>query len=132
MRLSLNHNIKTLFENKPNMILSFSIRISSEFENMNLDLVNIADFKISDVPPGPLVCLVFYFHCIMTRSLKLILLFFELNFMSYCLTFQTMKLYLQMVLRMMTQLDQPVIPSDTYKCRLPDSASIFFSGDQSY
>ena len=25
-----------------------------------------------------------------------------------------------------------VTPSDTYKCRLPDSASIFFSGDQSY
>ena len=60
----------------------------------------------------------------MTRSLKLILLFFELNFMSYCLTFQTMRLYLQMVLRMVTQLDQPT-PSDTYKCRLPDNASIF-------
>ena len=42
---------KTLFENKPNMIPSFGIRISSEFENMNLDLDNIADFKISDVPP---------------------------------------------------------------------------------
>ena len=42
---------KTLFENKPNMIPSFGISISSEFENMNLDLDNIADFKISDVPP---------------------------------------------------------------------------------
>ena len=42
---------KTLFENKPNMIPSFGIRISSEFENMNLDLDNIAGFKISDVPP---------------------------------------------------------------------------------
>ena len=42
---------KTLFENKPNMIPSFGIRISSEFENMNLDLDQIADFKISDVPP---------------------------------------------------------------------------------
>ena len=38
---------KTLFENKPNMIPSFGIRISSEFENMNLDLDNIADFKVS-------------------------------------------------------------------------------------
>ena len=36
---------KTLFENKPNMIPSFGIRISSEFENMNLDLDNSADFK---------------------------------------------------------------------------------------
>ena len=43
---------KTLLENKPNMIPSFGIRFSSEFENMNLDLDNIADFKISDVPPG--------------------------------------------------------------------------------
>ena len=48
---------KTLFENKPNMIPSFGIRISSEFENVNLDLDNVADvvsfllFKISDVPP---------------------------------------------------------------------------------
>ena len=42
---------KTLFENKPNMIPSFGIRISSELENTNLDLDNIADFKISDVPP---------------------------------------------------------------------------------
>ena len=42
---------KTLFENKPKIIPSFGIRISSEFENMNLDLDNIADFKISDVPP---------------------------------------------------------------------------------
>ena len=42
---------KTLFENKPNMIPSFGIIISSEFENMNLDLDNIADFKISYVPP---------------------------------------------------------------------------------
>ena len=29
--------------------------------------------------------------------------------MSYCLTFQTMRLYLQMVLRMVTQLHQPVL-----------------------
>ena len=102
---------KTLFENKPNMIHPFGIRISSEFENMNLDLNNIADFKISDVPPWTFSKpnLRFYFHCTMTRSLKLILLFFELNFMTYCLTFQTMRLYLQMVQRMVKQLDQLVL-----------------------
>ena len=33
------------------MIPSFGIRISSEFENMNLDLDNIAEFKVPDVPP---------------------------------------------------------------------------------
>ena len=33
------------------MIPSFGIRIYSEFENMNLDLDIIADFKIPDVPP---------------------------------------------------------------------------------
>ena len=91
---------------KPNMIPSFGIRISAEFEYMNLDLQTS---KSQMFHPGPFVSLVFYFHCIMTRSLKLILLFFELNFMSYCRTFQTMKLYLQMVLRMVTQLDQPVL-----------------------
>ena len=42
---------ETLFENKPNMIPSFGIRIFSEFENMNLDLDTIADFKISDGTP---------------------------------------------------------------------------------
>ena len=42
---------KTLFENKPIMIPPFGIRISSELENMNLDLNNFADSKFSDVPP---------------------------------------------------------------------------------
>ena len=32
------------------MTLSFGIRISSEYENMNLDLDNIAEFKVPDVP----------------------------------------------------------------------------------
>ena len=41
---------KTLFKNKSNMIPPSDIRISSDFENINLDLNNIADFKISDVP----------------------------------------------------------------------------------
>ena len=95
---------KTLFENKPYMIPSFGIRISSEFENMNLDLDNIAEFH-----PGPFLSPVFYFHCTMIRSLKLILLFFELNIMSCCLTSLAMRLYLQMVQRMVTQLDQPVL-----------------------
>ena len=42
---------KTLFENKPKMIPLFGIRISSEFEDMKLNLDNIEDFKIPDVPP---------------------------------------------------------------------------------
>ena len=33
------------------MIPSLGIRISSEFENMNEDLDNIAEFEIPDVPP---------------------------------------------------------------------------------
>ena len=55
---------KTLFENKPNMIPSFGIRISSELENMNLDLENIADFKISDVQPWTVYqpCVLFSLH----------------------------------------------------------------------
>ena len=99
---------KTLFENKPNMIPSFGIRIS-EFVNMNLDLDNIADFKISDVPlwtfSQPRV--LFLLHN--DKKSQTDPLVFELNFMICCLTFQTMRLYLQMVQRMVTQLDRPVL-----------------------
>ena len=97
---------KTLFENKPNMIPSFGIRISSEFENMNTILQNS---KSQMFHPGPFLSPVFYFHCTLTRSLKLILLFFEINVTSCCLTSLAMRLYLQMVQRMVTQLDQPVL-----------------------
>ena len=79
---------------------------------MNLDLDKIADFKISDVPPWifsqPRV--LYSLH-----NDKKSQLLFELNIMSSCLTFQTMRLYLQMVQRM-TQLDQPVLLS-LLKCR---------------
>ena len=102
---------KTLLENKPNMIPSFGIKISSELENMNLDFFSttLQTSKSQMFHPGLFLSLVFYFHCTMTRSFKLILLFFELNFMSCCLNFQTMRLYLQMVQKMVTQLDQPVL-----------------------
>ena len=64
---------KTLFENKPNITPSFSIRISPELEYMNLYLDSIAEFKIPDVPPWtfskPRV--------LMIKSHKLILFFFS-------------------------------------------------------
>ena len=114
------------------MIPFFGIRISSEFENMNLDLDNIADFKSLMFHPGPFLNLVFYFHCTTTRSLKPILLFFELNYMSCCLTFLTIRLYLQVVQRMVTQLDQPVllhlIHINVDYLIMP----LFFCGDQRY
>ena len=52
---------------------------------------------------------VFYFHYIVTRNLKPILLFFELNFKSCFLTSLTMRLYLQVVQKVMTQLDHSVL-----------------------
>ena len=100
---------KTLLENKPNMIPFFGIRVSSEFENMNLDLDNIAEFKLPDVSHWTFSQPRVLFSLHSDKSLKPILLFFELNFMSCCLTFQTMRLYLQMVLRIITQLNQPVL-----------------------
>ena len=45
----------------------------------------------------------------MTKSLKPILLFFELNFTTCCLTIRTIRQYLKMVQRMVSQLDQPVL-----------------------
>ena len=76
---------------------------------MNLDLDNIADFKISDVPPWTFSQPRVLFSLHNDKKSQTDPIFFELNFMSYYLTFQTMRLYLQMVLRMVTQLDQPVL-----------------------
>ena len=98
---------KTLFENKPNMIPSFGIRISSEFENMNLDLDNIADFKISDVPPWTFSKPRVLFSLHNDKKSQTDPTVFRTKF--HCLTCQAMRLYLQMVLRMVTQLDQPVL-----------------------
>ena len=115
---------KILFENKPNMIPSFGIRISSEFENMNLDLDNIADFKISDVPPWT-VCqprVLFSFDKkSQTDPLVFRTKFHEL--LSDFLNYET--IFTDGSKDGDTAGSACVTPSDTYKCRLPDSASIF-------
>ena len=117
---------KTLFENKPNMIPSFRIRISSEFENMNLDLDNIAEFKVPDVPPWtfsqPRV--LFSLHNdkkSQTDPLVFRTKYHELlsNFPSYETIFTDGSKDGD------TAGSACVTPSDTYKCRLPDNASIF-------
>ena len=117
---------KTLFENKPNMIPSFGIRISSEFENMNLDLDNIAEFKVPDVPPWtfsqPRV--LFSLHNdkkSQTDPLVFRTKYHELlsNFPSYETKFTDGSKDGD------TAGSACVTPSDTYKCRLPDNASIF-------
>ena len=41
------------------------------------------------------------------------------------MTFQTMRLYLQMVQRMVTQLDQPVLLNLKHKSLLPENTSIY-------
>ena len=56
-------------------------------------------------------------HCTMTNSLKPILLFFKLNFLSCCLTLLAKRLYLKTVRRMMTQLELTL--------QLPYNTSIF-------
>ena len=124
---------KTLFENKPNMIPSLGIRISSEFENMNLYLDNIAEFKISDDPPWT-VCqarVLFSLHKdkkSQTDPLVFRTKFYELlsDILNYETTFTDGSMDVD------TAGSACDTPCDIYKCRLPDSASIFFSGDQSY
>ena len=88
------------------MIPSVGIRIFSESENMNLDLDNIADFKISDVSSWT-VCqprVLFSLHN--DKKSKTDPLVFRTKFheqLSDSLN------YLQTVLRMEAQLDQPVL-----------------------
>ena len=100
---------KTLFENKPNMIPSIGIRISSEFENMSLDLDNIAEFKISDVPPWTFSQPRILFSLQNDKKSQTDPIVFRTKFRELLSYFQTMRLYLQMVLRMVTQLDRPVL-----------------------
>ena len=117
---------KTLFQNKPNMIPSFGIRISTESENTNLDLDNIAEFKVPDVPPWtfsqPRV--LFSLHNdkkSQTDPLVFRTKYHELlsNFPSYETIFTDGSKDGD------TAGSACVTPSDTYKCRLPDNASIF-------
>ena len=108
------------------MIPSFGIRISAEVENMNLDLDNIADFKISKVPPWT-VCqprVLFSLHNdkkSQTDPLVFRTTFHELlsDFPNYETIFTNGSKDVD------TAGSACVTPSDTNKCRLPDSASIF-------
>ena len=100
------------------MIPSFGIRISPEFENLD----NIAEFKVPDVPPWtfsqPRV--LFSLHNdkkSQTDPLVFRTKYHELlsNFPSYETIFTDGS----------KDGSACVSPSDTYKCRLPDNASIF-------
>ena len=110
---------KTLFESKPNMIPSFGIRISSEFENMNLDLNNIAEFKLPDVPPWTFSQPRVLFSLHNDKKFQTDPLVFRTNFPSYETIFTNGSKDGD------TAGSACVTPSDTYKCRLPDNASIF-------
>ena len=98
----------------------------SEFENMNLDLDNIAEFKVPDVPPWtfsqPRV--LFLLHNdkkSQTDPLVFRTKYHELlsNFPSYETIFTDGSKDGD------TAGSACVTPSDTYKCPLPDNASIF-------
>ena len=114
------------FENKPNMIPSFGIRISSEFENMNLDLDNIADYKISDVPPWTLTQPRVLFSLHKDKKSQTDHIVFRTKFhelLSYFPNYET--IFTDGSIDGDTAGSACVTPSDTYKCRLPDDASIF-------
>ena len=108
------------------MIPSFGVRISSEFENMNLDLDNIAEFKVPDAPPWTFSqpCVLFSWHNdkkSQTDPLVFRTKYHELlsNFPGYEIIFTDGSKDGD------TAGSACVTPFDTYKYRLPDNASIF-------
>ena len=117
---------KTLFENKPNMTPSFGIRISSEFENMNLDLDTIADFKISDVPPWTFSQPRVLFSLHNDKKFQTDPIVFRTKFQELLSDFPKYEtIFTDGSKAVDTAGSACVTPSDTYKCRLPDNASIF-------
>ena len=117
---------KTLFENKPNMIPSFGIRISSEFDNMNLDLDNIADFKISEVPPWTFSQPRGLFSLHNDKKSQTDPIVFRTKFHELLSDFPNYEtIFTDGSKDDDTAGSACVTPSDTYKCRLPDNASIF-------
>ena len=123
---------KTLFENKPNMIPSFGIRIPSEFEKKNLDLDKIADSKISDVPLWTFSQPRVLFSLHNDKKSQTDHLVFPTKFYELLSDFPN---YETIITDGSKDGDTAgsacVTPSETYKSRLPDNAS-FFSGGQSY
>ena len=108
------------------MIPSFGIRISLEFENMNLDLDNIAEFKIPDVPPWTFSqpCVLFSLHN--DKKSQTNPLVFRTKFHDLLSDYP----YYETIFTVGskdsdTAASTCVTPSDIYKCRLPDNASIF-------
>ena len=117
---------KTLFENKPNMIPSFGIRISSEFENMNLDLDNIADFKISDVPPWTVCQPSVLFSLHNDKKSHTYPLVFRTKFHEPLSDFPNYETIFTDGSKDGDAAGSACItPSDTYKRRLPNNAYIF-------
>ena len=117
---------KTLFDNKPNMIPSFGIRISSEFGNMNLDLDNIADFKISALPPWTFSQPRVLFSLHNDNKSQTDPLVFRTKFHELLFDFPNYEtIFTDGSKAGDTAGSACVTPSDTYKCRLPDNASIF-------
>ena len=116
---------KTLFENNPNVIPSFRIRIYSEFENMNLDLDKIADFKISDAPPWTFSPPRVLFSLHNDKKSQTDPLVFRTKFHELLSDFPN---YETIFMDGSKDGDKAgsasVTPFDTYKCRLPDNASI--------
>ena len=117
---------KTLFDIKPNMIPSFGIRISLEFENMNLDLDNIAEFKIPDVPPWTFSQHRVLFSMHNYKKSQTDPIVFRTEFHDLLSKFPNYE-------TIFTDGSKDgdiagsacVTPSDTYKCRLPDNASFY-------
>ena len=115
-----------ILENKPNMILSFGIRISSDFENMKLDLDNIADFKISDVPPLTFSQPRVLFSLHNDKKSQTDPLVFRTKFHELLSDFPNYEtIFTDGSKDGDTAGSACVTPSETYKSRLPDNASIF-------
>ena len=114
------------FENIPNMIPSFGIRIASEFENMNLDLDNIAAFKISDVPPWTVSQPHVLFSLHNDKKSQTDPIVFRTKFHELLSDFSNYEtIFTDGSKDGDTAGSACVTPSDTHKCPLPDNVSIF-------
>ena len=108
------------------MIPSVGIRVSSEFENMNLDLDNIADFKISDVPPWTFSQSRVIFSLHNDKKSQTDPLVFRTKFHELLSDFPSCEtIFTDGSKDGDTAGSACDTPPDTYECRLPDNASIF-------
>ena len=114
-------NYFTLFQNKPNAIPTFGIRIAPTLNSAGIKVRNIQSNSILNIPPWTIKQSEYFLHLLQIKRKLPIHPSLELNFKSCHLNIQIFSIYTQTVQKTDRMLHQPV----SRKCRLPDNASIF-------